>query len=321
MIRLFDRDPSGVDSELAWAGGLSASVDYGAIELASSGLSLGLGRRIVGRLAGSFAGIGAGTSLDPRDLRDYTVGDDVRHIDWNATARTGQPQVRTFEADRELCTTVAVDMSPSMYLGSGRCDKRSVTVGAAATLGLALCDGVSRLGAVAFDGRSSHMMADRPGAAHVRDVIGAIDRLEPARSQLSAGFSTALSLAARQGRGGRLVIVISDFLDGAFAQPLRELAVDNMVSVVEIVDRLDTELPNVGPISFVDPETGRSHRVNTASRSIREAYTDAALEQRAERLDLFAALGVGHLALHTDGDWLTELSGILLDDERIGGAE
>lgn len=321
MIRLFDRHEPGGGPQTDWARGLPASLDYQAIEMAASALSIGLARRIAGRLAGSFSGVGAGASLDPRDLRDYTIGDDVRHIDWNATARSGQAQVRTFEAERELHTTVVVDVSPSMYLGSGSCDKRSIAIGAAATLGLALSEGVSRFGAVAFDGRSSCIIPDRTGSSHVRDVVGRIDRLEPStRGRQVGGFAAALSLVARQAKQGRLVIVISDFLDGDVSPQLRELAADNMVSVVEIVDRLDTELPNVGPISFTDPESGQSHRVNTSSRTVREAYATAAHAQRIERLDAFASLGLGHLALHTDGDWLLELAGRLLDDDRLGGS-
>lgn len=291
----------------SWTHGHAASVDFAAVDATARALTVELGSRIMGRLLGDFRGLGAGQGLDPRDLREYQIGDDVRHIDWNATARTGSAQTRTFEAERELETTFLIDISGSAHLGGGLCDKRSVAIGTAGVIGLALAGGVNRVGVAAFDGASTHLFASGTGRTHVRELLHTVDRLAPADTQ-TFGLGSALETLARRRGQRQLIVVASDFLDAGFVDGLRSLAVQHHVLAVEILDELDLTLPNVGRVAFLDPETGKTHRVNTGSRAVRSAFAEATAAQRRSVAADIASTGAGHIQLRTSDDWLSALA-------------
>ncbi len=291
-----------------WGTGVLPTVDYGAVETAAATLTVALGHRVLGRLLGDFRSVGAGPGLDPRDLRDYQIGDDVRHIDWNATARAGHAQLRTFEAEREVHASFLVDVSASLHLGSGVTDKRSVAIGATATLGLALSDGLNRIGVAAFDGQQTHELPFGAGRNHVQDLIGSLGRVAPSGAwKERKGFDTALHQFAERRHQPQLVVVVSDFLDTRMADAFAALATDHAVFAVQVVDDLDLQLPNVGRIAFVDPETGRTHRAHTGSKAVRQAFADVAAVHQESVDAALASVNAGHLRLNTKSNWLADL--------------
>lgn len=253
------------------------------------------------------AGVGLGTEL--AQLRPYERGDDVRHIDAAASARTGTPHVRLHVPERALTTWVVLDVSPSMAFGTSRRLKADVAEGAALVFGRLAVRRAGSVGLVAFG-------ADQPRVLPPR---GSKPGMVALRKQLEAGVATdgrqdpeALARALR--RAGRLasqpglVVVISDFRDQqAWERPLGSLRVRHSVLAVEIADPRESELPAVGHLTLVDPETGAHVHVNTSRRRIRERFAQLEHERRQTVATELRRLRVHHTTLSTDQDWLVEL--------------
>lgn len=269
-------------------------------------LELKVFRRLDGILQGDHRGLVPGHGSELGEARRYLPGDDVRRIDWNVTARTGEPHVRDTIADRELETTLVVDLSGSMSFGTAAGEKRDVAVGAVGAVGYLTQRGGNRTGALLLDGRGTTWMRHRGGRRHLEGILYRLlstDR-DGGRADLAAGLREAGRLARRRG----LVAVASDFLDaGDWDRPLRALARRHDVLVFEVVDPRELELADVGVIAVVDPETGRRRWVDTASPALRARYGAAASAQRQEIGERLRRAGADHLVLRTDRDWVRDL--------------
>ncbi|WP_372433289.1 DUF58 domain-containing protein [Micromonospora phaseoli] len=289
-------------------------------------LQLLVTRKLDGLLQGDYAGLLPGPGSEAGESREYRPGDDVRRMDWPVTARTTTPHVRRTVADRELETWLAVDLSASLDFGTGRWLKRDVVVAAAAAITHLTVRGGNRIGAVVGSGGDAP--APRRGRRAVPPVAGPgrLVRL-PARSGRKEAQGMLRAIAGteiRPGRGdlGALVemlnrpprrrgvaVVISDFLapPAQWARPLRKLRVRHDVLAIEVVDPRELELPDVGVLPVVDPETGELHEVQTADPSLRHRYAAAAAAQRAEISAAMRSAGAAHLRLRTDRDWLLDM--------------
>jgi uncharacterized protein (DUF58 family) len=271
-------------------------------------LEVSIGRRVEGLLAGDFRSnlLGAGSELAM--VRPYAPGDDVRRIDWNVTARTGEPHVRVDLAERVLVTWLALDTSASMQFGTADRRKADVAEGVAVALGHLATRRGNRLGVVTFGGASPHMLSPRQGRA---GLVGLLSALRTESDDRSAGPTSLRDALARTGALARqksLVAVVSDFRGPRdWRGPLLELAGHHDVIAVEIRDPREQELSNVGLLWLVDPETGRQLRVDTRSRRLRERFAVAAAAERTEVSRTFSSAGVRHVVLTTSGDWLRTL--------------
>ena len=285
-------------------------------------LSLQVARRLDGLLQGDHLGYLPGPGTEPAEARAYAPGDDVRRIDWAVTARTGDPHVRQAVAERELETTLVVDLTPSMSFGTVRSEKREVAVALAAAVGHLAGGPGDRLGAVVLSDRVRHVPA-RPGRLAALALLHVLQTTRPADG---AGPSLAdgLRLVANPPRRRGLVVVVSDLLETgtgepSWAGPLRALARRHDVVVAEVVDPRELELPSVGVLRLVDPETGRHLEVQTASPRLRERYAEAAAARRAAHATAVRRAGAGHVVLRTDRDWLVALAGHLAARRRTRG--
>jgi uncharacterized protein (DUF58 family) len=264
-----------------------------------------IGRRVDGLLAGEHrtAALGLGTEL--AQVRDWEPGDDVRRIDWNATARSEAVQVRVDVAERALTSWVLLDVSPSMRFGTADRRKWDVAEGVAvATAHLASRRG-NRIGVATFGANDSLALRPRQGRVGLLSVLLAVRR-EPETERVGrTSVGTADTQLARVARQRSLAVVVSDFRGPRdWRAPLLRLAARHAVVAVEIRDPREQELPNVGHLWLVDPETGRKAHVDTARRRLRERFAQAAADDRADVARELASLGVQHLVLSTSGDWL-----------------
>ena len=298
-------------------------------------LSLQVAHRLDGLLQGDHLGRPPGPGTEPAEARAYAPGDDVRRMDWAVTARTGEPHVRQAVAERELETTLVVDLTASMSFGTARSEKREVAVALAAAIGHLAGGPGDRLGAVVLGGAE-------PGAA---GRAGTGVRRLPARTGRQASLALLHVLQTTrpgdgpgvQGRGasladgltvllrppGRrgLVVVVSDLLaPPGWEVPLRQLGQHHDVVVVEVVDPRELELPDAGVLRLVDPETGRHLEVATGDRRLRERYAAAAAARRAGHAETVRRAGAGHLLLRTDQDWLPALARFLATRRRLRAA-
>jgi uncharacterized protein (DUF58 family) len=275
-------------------------------------LQIEVGRRLQGMLAGDYRSSHYGDGVELAQIRPYVPGDDVRRIEWNVTARTGEPHVRVNMAERVLVTWLLLDTSPSMHFGTADRRKADVADGVALALGHVATRRGNRLGVVTFGDRNPTTLPPSQGRHGLLGLLGALQR-EP-----EAGQTGATSLGGAMRRTGALarqrgvVAVVSDFrgpLD--WRKPLLELMGRHEVLAVEIRDPREQELPDVGELWLVDPETGRQVRVDTRSRALRERFALAAAEERTGVARILSALGVPHAVLTTSGDWLRPLAAFL----------
>jgi uncharacterized protein (DUF58 family) len=281
-------------------------------------LELTVTRRLDGLLHGRYRGLLPGPGSEPAGSREYRPGEDeVRRMDWAVTARTTVPHVREVESDRELTTWLVVDATPSMEFGTGDLDKRELSVAAVAALGFLTAGTGNRLGAQVLDATGVHRYPARSGRTHLLGLLRALlgaprtaghpDATRAAGPTLPDALAAALRVATRRG----LVVVVSDFLDGLPEDPrqpapweplLRRLAVRHQLLAVEVTDPRELELPDVGLVTLVDPETGRRREVHTSDPVLRERYARAAVAQRDQVTRALRRCGAGQVTLRTDRD-------------------
>ena len=273
-------------------------------------LTLDVSRRLDGMLHGDFMGIVPGRGSEPGETRRYSPGDDVRHIDWNVTARMQEPYIRETIADRELETWMLIDRSPRLDFGTASCEKRDLVLGAAAAIGLLTARGGNRVGAMIMRGPRVSTIPPRQGRRNLLAVLNQIlaaPRIDGAgTADLGAGLRALGSMAPRRG----LIAVVSDFQSdpATWSTELGATALRHSVLCVQVVDPRDLDLPPVGVLHFVDPATGATREVNTDDAKLRARYAEAAGRQHAAISSAIRGAGADHMTLRTDGDWLLDLA-------------
>ncbi len=271
-------------------------------------LELMITRKLDGILHGQHQGLTPGHGSEAGESRPYIIGDDVRRIDWNVTARTRELYVRELIADRDLEAWLCVDMSPTMAFGTELAEKRSIALGAAAAVGFLTARAQNKVGAVVAAGGDRLAYPPRGGRDHLRALLTAIGQAPSGegtgRSDLGALLDDVGGRARRRG----FVTVIGDLLAPIeqWRRPLGALALRHEVLVVEIVDRRELDLPAIGLLTVADPSTGRVREVRV-TESVRRRYAEAAATQRATIRSTVLAAGAQHLQLATNGEWLEEL--------------
>jgi uncharacterized protein (DUF58 family) len=280
-------------------------------------LDLTIGRRVEGLLAGDYrsALLGIGTEL--AQVRPYVPGDDVRRIDWNVTARTRVPHVRVQLAERVMTTWLVLDSSASMGFGTADRRKADVAEGVALALGHVATRRGNRLGVITFGTDDPRILPPRQGRSGLLGLL-AVLRAEERPERGATSFADAFRRAAGAARQRALVAVVSDFRGPQnWRGPLLQLAGRHDVVAVEIVDPREQELPNLGELWLVDPETGRRLRVDLRSARLRARFAEAAAAERSQLASMFAGLGVRHVRLSTAGDWLRVLVPFLRRGRRV----
>ena len=310
-----------------------ASINELAPERRLRRLELMVTRRLDGMLHGSYLGLLPGIGSEPAGSREYRPGEDeVRRMDWAVTARTAVAHVRQVDADRELATWVLVDATASMDFGTAEFEKRELAVASVAAVGFLTTGAGNRLGAHLLGPGGVRRFPARGGRDHLLGMLRtllAVPRSAPTTEHVPLAEAIDGLHRAVNRRG--LAVVVSDFLDGldedglgpgapAWEQPLRRLAARHQVLAVQIRDPREQELPDVGLLTLVDPETGRLREVPTASRKLRERYAEAARRQQASIETGLKRAGAAHLGLRTDRDWVTDIVRHVYAQRRLGRA-
>jgi uncharacterized protein (DUF58 family) len=275
-------------------------------------LDITVARRMEGLLAGDYRSRVLGQGSELAQIRPYVLGDDVRQIDWNVTARTGEPHVRVQQAERVLVSWLVLDTSPSMRFGTADRRKADVAEGVAVAVGHVATRRGNRLGVVTFGDGNPRSAPVRQGRRGLIGLLAAL-RQEGEGSGAERVGATSLGEALRRtdglARQRSFVVVVSDFRGpNDWRRPLLQLAGRHDVMAVEIRDPREQELPNAGELWLVDPETGRQLRVDTRSAKLRRRFAEAAAAERAVLARSLASMGVRHVVLSTSGDWLRELA-------------
>ncbi len=261
-------------------------------------------KRLHGQLQGDFRSLFRGTGLDLADLREYQPHDDVRHIDWNVTARLQVPHVREHHEDRELAAWFLVDLSGSVQFGSGPTSKRELALQATAVLAALLSRQGNRVGLILHTGagpRAQVIVPPRTGRTHLLQMLHRLQHTPPAGATQHSDLASWLRQAQSLLRQPAMLLVVSDFIapDG-WQQPLSELSRRHELLALRLQDVVEQQLPAAGLVWLQDAETGEQMLLDLGDRALRERFAAQALARDEALTQSLQRAGADHLTLRTD---------------------
>ena len=260
-------------------------------------------RRLDGLLQGDYRTLLRGAGIDLADLREYQHHDDVRHIDWNVTARLQIPHVRVFTEDREMAAWFLLDLSPSVDFGSGEKRKHNVSAGFVAVLARLLTRHGNRVGALLYGAGVDTVIPSGNGRRHVLRLIHAMQQRPKHKESGATRLDELLKSAASTVRRRSTVFVVSDFIsEPGWEKPLGQLAQKHEVVAVRLTDPLETNLPDLGLITMRDAESGEQMLVDTSNPKFRQRFAQIAAQRETELRQTLARAGVDTLELSTGDD-------------------
>ena len=256
--------------------------------------------------AGEYHSQFKGRGMAFTEVREYQPGDDVRSIDWNVTARLNKPYVKVFEEERELTVMLLVDVSGSRHFGTLSQMKRDMMAEVAATLAFSTIANNDKVGVIFFSDKIEKFIPAKKGKTHVLHIIRELLSLEP--SSRGTNLAQALQYFTNAQKRHCTAFLISDFIgSGDMYQPLMIASNRHEVNAIQIYDRREAEMPNMGLVQFHDAETGNDLWVDTAIRSVREAYANAWRTNQDTIQQLFTRTGVKKVSVRTDEDYVKAL--------------
>ena len=265
-------------------------------------------RRLDGLLQGDYRTLFRGAGIDLADLREYQHHDDVRHIDWNVTARLQQPYVRQYTEDRELTAWFLVDLSASVDFGSNDLTKRTVAREFVGVLARLLTRHGNRVGAMLYGSGVDAVIPARGGRHHVLQLLHTLQIRPDAAQTGPTKLHELLESAARQVRRRSTVFVVSDFISElGWEKPLGMLAQRHEVVAVRLLDAMELQLPDLGLIPITDVETGEQLLVDTSDKGFRQRFARIAAQRESDLRQSLTKAGVDTLELSTDGDLVEAL--------------
>ncbi|MES2191917.1 MAG: DUF58 domain-containing protein [Pseudomonadota bacterium] len=265
-------------------------------------------RRLDGLLQGDYRTLLRGTGMDLADLREYQHHDDVRHIDWNVTARLEIPHVRVFTEDREMSAWFLLDLSPSMDFGSGDQRKRHVSAEFVAVLARMLTRHGNRVGAMLYGSGVDTVVPARGGRHHVLHLINKLQTRPEAAPAGQTKLHELLESGANLIRRRSTIFVVSDFIsETGWEKPLGQLAQRHEVVAVRLLDPLELQLPDLGLIPIRDAETGEQLLVDTHDAGFRQRFARIAAQRESDLRQSLVRAGVDALELSTDDDLVDAL--------------
>jgi len=264
-------------------------------------LQLPVARRLEGLLQGEYRSPSRGDGLDLADLREYQFHDDVRRIDWNATARLDVPYVRDYLEDREISVWFLLDMSPSMRFEGVSVSKHTVLVDFTLLMCRLLLGRGNRAGAMIFSGKIDRLIPANGGRRQLLHILNEVATHRP--SPGSTDLRQVLKEAAGTIRRRSLIFVVSDFISApGWEDSLIPLSMRHDVVAVRLTDPLETRLPDLGFLTFQDAETGEQLFVDTHAKSFRSRFAAAADTRERALREAFERAGMDVLELATEDD-------------------
>ncbi|MFQ5568988.1 MAG: DUF58 domain-containing protein, partial [Rhodothermales bacterium] len=246
-----------------------------------------------------------GRGIEFSEVRPYQFGDDIRSIDWNVSARTGETYVKIFEEEREQTLMLVVDISGSEDFGSQNKFKREIAAEISAIIGFSAIKNNDKVGLLLFSDQVELFVPPKKGRRHVLRLIRDLfaHEAQSRRTNLSVALNHILHVLHRRS----IVLIISDFFDTDFAKPLRLVAQRHDTVAIHMQDRREKELPPLGLVDLTDPETGETLIVDTHSRQARRAFARHAYKQRTNLADLFQRTRVDAVKIRTEENYVDPL--------------
>ena len=256
--------------------------------------------------AGEYHSQFKGRGMAFSEVREYQPGDDVRSIDWNVTARLNKPYIKVFEEERELTVMLLVDVSGSRNFGTLSQMKRDMMTEVAATLAFSTIANNDKVGVIFFSDKIEKFIPAKKGKTHVLHIIRELLSFEP--SSTGTDIAQALQYFTNAQKRHCTAFLISDFIgSGAMYKPLLIASNRHEVNAIQIYDRREAELPNIGLVKFHDAETGNDLWIDTAITKVRNDYAQAWRDNQNNIQQLFTRTGVNHVSIRTDEDYVKAL--------------
>ena len=278
------------------------------IEIKTHGLSRNI---FAGEYHSQFKGRGMAFS----EVREYQPGDDVRSIDWNVTARMNRPYIKVYEEERELTVMLLVDVSGSRNFGTVSQMKRDTMAEVAATLAFSTIENNDKVGVIFFSDQVEKFIPPKKGKSHVLHIIRELLSFEPEHH--GTNINAALQYLTNAQKRRCTAFLISDFIGGTGyglqvtgnreVPPIVIASRKHDLSAIQIYDRRDAELPDVGLLKVRDPETGARVWADTSLTSVRNAYAQAWHDQQAALENVYTKTGMNHVSMRTDEDYVKKL--------------
>ena len=277
------------------------------IEIKTRGLSKNI-------FAGEYHSQFKGRGMSFSEVREYQPGDDVRSIDWNVTARLSRPYIKVFEEERELTVMLLVDVSGSRNFGSQSQMKRDMITEVAATLAFSTIENNDKVGVIFFSDKIEKYIPPKKGKTHVLHIIRELISFQP--SSQKTDIQLALQYFTNAQKRRCTAFVISDFQDESMLQtastksgckPLLIAGNKHDLNAIQIYDRRDAELPNIGLLKLKDAETGERIWIDTADKRVTESYAKVWHKNQQALESLFTKTGTRNISIRTDNDYVKGL--------------
>ncbi len=268
------------------------------IEIKTKGLSKHI-------FSGEYHSAFKGRGMSFSEVRNYNYGDDVRNIDWNVTARTGDPYIKIFEEERELTVMLLIDMSRSAFFGTVNQLKNEILTEICAVLAFSAINNNDKVGVIFFSDRIEKFIPPKKGKSHILRIIRELLDFKPEGSGTDIGKTLDYFNNVIKKRS--ICFLLSDFLSTGYEAPLRIAARRHDIVGIHLVDPREIELPNVGLIRAKDAETGKMRWVDTALRSNRERYNEWYQKHQEYFKSSFLKTGAGAVTIRTDESYVNAL--------------
>lgn len=266
-------------------------------------------------LAGEYSSAFKGRGMEFEEVREYRIGDDVRNIDWNVTARMHNiPYVKEFREERELTVMLLVDVSSSGQFGSHNKLKNEVAAEVASILAYAAIKSNDKVGLIVFSDKVEQYIPPKKGRAHIWRVIRSILSFKPEgiKTDIAAPLEFLIKVAHRK----TVSFLISDFIAEDFKKPLRMSKKKHDIIAVSVVDPREMELPSIGFIELEDAETGETIMIDTYDTNITRGFKLINQKQLIERERFFRSLNVDHILIRTDRSYVEPIMRFFLKREK-----
>lgn len=269
------------------------------IEIKTKGLSTQL---FSGEYHSAFKGRGMAFS----EVREYQIGDEIRTIDWNVTARMGDPYVKVFEEERELTVMLLVDVSGSKAFGTEQRTKQELATELAAVLSFSAISNNDKVGVILFSDQVEKFIPPKKGKSHILQIIRHLIDFEPKSNQTD--IKKALEYFTNTTKKRSTAFILSDFMcNSSFVDALKMTSKRHDLIALELFDKKEKVLPNIGLVPMVDLESGQTNWVNTSSKKVRKNYEEQALMRQEQLHQQFKKSGVSFTEISTADDYVKSL--------------
>ena len=262
----------------------------------------GLSRHI---FSGEYHSAFKGRGMSFSEVRDYQYGDDVRNIDWNVTARTGDPHVKIFEEERELTVMLMIDLSGSSFFGTTNQMKNELLTEICAVLAFSAINNNDKVGVLFFSDRIEKFIPPKKGKQHILRIIRELLNFEPKGKGTDIGG--ALEYLNNLIKKRSITFILSDFMSVGYENPLRIASRRHDVIGLHLYDLRESKLPNVGLIRALDAETGKFGWIDTSIPKVREAYSNNFSQNFNYFQSTFRKTGADTVSIRTDEQYVNAL--------------